>query len=305
MNSLETPVEFLSEGALLRGLLLTPTGAGKPCPTVILAHGTSATINMVAIEYARAFCRLGLAALIYDHRNFGRSDGEPRQEINPWIQCRGYVDALNFACTRPEIDASRLALWGDSYTGGEAVVVAACDARVKALVAQCPVFGPAAPAVQPSAETFAVIRDTLANGTVHGTPQTTTGPLPVVSSDQAGTPSLLAPIQAFRWFIDYGGRPGSQWENRATRVLPPTPVPYSPFLCAPFLKAPVLLMVAPDDEMAHCNYQVTRQAFDAMPAPKRWYDIAGGHFGLLYHPGELFEEASVAQAEFLSEWLRR
>lgn len=215
MNLLETPVEFQSEGALLRGLLLTPAGAPKACPAVILAHGTSATINMVAIEYARAFCRIGLAALIYDHRNFGRSDGDPRQEINPWTQCRGYIDALNFACSRPEVDAT----------------------------------------------------------------------------------------QAFRWFIDYGGRPGSRWENRVIRVLPPTQLPYSPFLCAPFLKAPVLLIVAPDDEMVHCNYQVTRQAFDSIPGPKRWYDIAGGHFGMIYHPSDLFEEAAAAQAAFLHEWL--
>jgi alpha-beta hydrolase superfamily lysophospholipase len=54
-----------------------------------MAHGTSATIQMVAIEYARAFAREGLAALIYDHRGFGRSGGEPRLEINPWVQCRG------------------------------------------------------------------------------------------------------------------------------------------------------------------------------------------------------------------------
>jgi alpha-beta hydrolase superfamily lysophospholipase len=43
-----------------------------------MAHGTSATVQMVAIEYARAFARAGIAALIYDHRNFGRSGGEPR-----------------------------------------------------------------------------------------------------------------------------------------------------------------------------------------------------------------------------------
>ena len=35
------------------------------------------------------------------------------------------------------------------------------------------------------------------------------GALPMVSSDQWGTPSLLQPMQAYRWFIDYGGRHGS------------------------------------------------------------------------------------------------
>ena len=160
-------------------------------------------------------------------------------------------------------------------------------------------FGQATPPVAPSAETFRVIKETLLSGDVTNTPGTTTGPIPVVSPDQLGSPSLLAPIQAFRWFIEYGGRPGSGWLNRVTRVIPPTPVTYSPYLCAPFVQARVLLMVAPEDEMVHANYQVTRQAFELMPGPKRWYEIADGHFGLLYQPGDRFDEATSVQTEFL------
>jgi uncharacterized protein len=296
---IQKPIAFSSQGATLRGYLLAPAGASTPLPAVIMAHGTSATIGMVAIEYARVFAASGLGVLIYDHRNFGSSDGDPRQEINPWIQCRGYLDAMTFAAVRPEVDPERIALWGDSYTGGQVVLVAACDRRPKAIVAQCPVFGAAPPPIAPSAEFLAVIRETLLAGDVTGTPETTTGPLPVVSPDQLGTPSLLAPIQAFRWFVEYGGRPGSGWVNRVTRVIPPTPVAYSPYLCAPFVQARVHFMVAPEDEMIHANYQVTRQAFDLLPGVKHWYDIADGHFGLLYHPGSRFDEASSVQAQFL------
>lgn len=299
----ETPIAFASQGATLRGYLLTVSGAKSHLPTAIMTHGTSATIRMVAIEYARVFAGSGLAVLIYDHRNFGKSDGEPRQEINPWIQCRGYLDAMTFTASRPEIDPDRIALWGDSYTGGHVVVVSACDPRPKALVAQVPVFGKTPPPVAPSAEAFGEIKETLLGGDVTGTPETTAGPIPVVSPDQLGTPSLLAPIQAFRWFIEYGGRPGSGWLNRVTRVIPPTPVTYSPYLCAPFVQARVLLMVAPEDEMIHANYQVTQQAFELLPGFKRWYDIADGHFGLLYHPGDRFEEAANVQAEFLRSQL--
>lgn len=295
----ERAIEFPSEGTTLKGLLITPGEADGRLPAVILAHGTSATFRMVAIEYAREFARHGFAALIYDHRNFGISGGEPRGEINPWVQSRGYRDALSFAETLGEVASERLALWGDSYTGGQVIVVGACDARVTAVVAQCPVFGAAIPAVPVSDQAFAQIRSTLQSGDVTGTPETTTGPLPVVSADQTGTPSFLAPIQAFRWFIDYGGRPGSLWVNRVTRVLPPTPVPYSPFLCAPYLRAKTLLMVAPEDEMVHANYDVARRAFDSIPGEKEWYEIADGHFGLIYHPGERFDEACAEQVRFL------
>jgi pimeloyl-ACP methyl ester carboxylesterase len=296
-------VAFESEGATLRGRLYRATRAQQAGPLLIMAHGTSATIRMVADEYAAAFARGGFNVLLYDHRNLGSSDGEPRQEINPWIQSRGYIDAITFAQSLAGVDPTRIALWGDSYTGGQVVMIAACDDRVRAVVAQCPVFGATLPTIDATPETFAIIKHTLLHGDVHGTPATTTGPLPVVSADQAGTPSLLQPIQAFRWFIDYGGRPGSGWSNSVTRVIPPTPILFNPVLCAPFVKVPVLLMVAPADEMVHANYAVAKAAYAMLPEPKHWHDIADGHFGLLYHPSERFDEASGIQIAFLQRHL--
>jgi hypothetical protein len=296
-------VEFPSEGATLRGMLFLPESQTRRPPLVIMTAGTTGTVYMVFDKYAEAFSRAGLAALLYDHRNFGRSDGEPRQEINPWIQCRGYRDAIKFAETLDEIDHEKIALWGDSYTGGQVIVVGAIEQRVKVIVAQIPVFGQEPPEVEPSRANFDLIKEILLRGDVRGSPETTIGPMPVVSSDQAGTPSLLKPIQAFRWFIDYGGRAGTRWNNSVTRVRPATPAPFHPTLCAPFVSVPTLLMVAPEDEMVHANYAVARQAYELIPGPKQWYDIAGGHFGLLYYPSELFDEASRVQAEFLKNWL--
>jgi alpha-beta hydrolase superfamily lysophospholipase len=296
-------VEFPSEGVTLRGLLFLPESQTRRPPLVIMAHGTSATVTMVADKYAEAFSRAGLAVLLYDHRNFGKSEGEPRQEINPWVQCREYLDALKFAENLGEVDPERIALWGDSYTGGQVIVVGAIEQRVKVIVAQCPVIGAEPLQIDPDRENFDLFKEILLRGDVRGSPETTIGPMPVVSSDQAGTPSLLKPIQAFRWFIDYGGRAGTKWVNSVTRVLPTTLVPFHPALCAPFLRAHTLLMVAPDDEMVHANYSVTRQAYELIPGPKQWYDIAGGHFGLLYYPSELFDEACRVQTEFLKKWL--
>ncbi|MFW9810789.1 MAG: alpha/beta hydrolase, partial [Candidatus Thorarchaeota archaeon] len=230
--------EFSSEGATLRGVLFLPESQKQKPPIVIMAHGTSATVNMVIDKYAEVFCRNGLAVLLYDHRNFGRSGGEPRQEINPWVQCRGYRDAMNFAEKREDIDTNRFALWGDSYTGGQVIILSSIDKRVKAIVAQVPVCGEKPPPVEPNRDNFETIKDTFLHGDVRGSPETTTGPIPVVSFDQMSSPSLLKPIQAFRWFMDYGGRPGSQWINRVTRVIPETPMPFHPMLCAPFVTAP-------------------------------------------------------------------
>ena len=108
---------------------------------VVMAHGFSATITMTTDRYAEVFAAHGLAVLLYDHRGFGRSGGEPRHSINPWVQARGYRDALTCAASLPGVDGQRVALWGDSFSGSVALVVAGVDDRVAAVVVQAPATG--------------------------------------------------------------------------------------------------------------------------------------------------------------------
>ena len=49
-----------------------------------------------------------MGALVFDNRNFGASDGEPRQEIDPWQQVRDYRHAITYACTLPTVDTSHI-----------------------------------------------------------------------------------------------------------------------------------------------------------------------------------------------------
>lgn len=65
------------------------------------------------------------------------------------------------------------------------------------------------------------------------------------------------------------------------------------------------MMVAPGDEMVHADYGVARRTYELMPQPKEWDDVDGGHFGLLYHPGRLFDAAARVQSELLQRWLPR
>jgi uncharacterized protein len=299
-------VEFPSEGATLRGRLYLPTAAPRPLPVVIMAHGFSATINgMVAEKYAEAFFEAGFAVLLYDHRNFGMSGGEPRQEINKWVQARGYCSAMDFVSILPEVAQDRIAIWGDSSSGGEVIVVGAVDERVWAIVAQVPACGDEPPSDYSKEFVFECLKEVFLHGHVsEGAPGTMTGPLPVVSSDQMSTPSLLTPLTAFRWFMEYGGRYGTHWENRATIVQPWTPAPFHPLICAPHLKAPLLMMIATRDEMPGASSDIARAVFHLAPEPKENVEIDGGHFGLLYYPSELFEQASRAQCDFLIRHLK-
>ncbi len=291
-------VDFESQHARLSGRLYRPEGDG-PFPVVVMTHGTSATITMTTDRFAEVFHKAGFAVLLYDHRNFGSSGGEPRQEINPWVQARGYCDAMTYLQQVDDIDSGAMVLWGDSYSAAEVIVVGAVDDRPAGVISQVPAIGLNLPPADPDGALFGDLRATLLHGSVAGGPDETTGPLPVVSADQMGSPSLLTPIQAFRWFIDYGGRHGTGWENRVTRVVPDTPAPFHAGIAAPHLSCPFLMMVAPEDEMAGANPTVSRAVFESVPAEKELVEVAGGHFGLLHHPSELFDQASSIQADFL------
>jgi cephalosporin-C deacetylase-like acetyl esterase len=292
------PVAFESEGALLRGRLYRP-GGREPFPVVVMAHGFSATITMTADRFAEVFQHAGIAVLLYDHRNFGASDGQPRHEINAWLQARGYRDAITFVSELPDIDRARVALWGDSFSGAVVLVVAGVDERVAAVVAQVPATGREHAPPDPDGRLYEVLRATLADGDISGAPEDTVGPLPVVSPDQLHVPSLLLPIQAYRWFIEYGGRFGTGWENRATRVTPKTPAPFHAGIAAPRIACPLLMQISPVDEMAGADPDVARGVYEAMTGPKELMEIDGGHFGLLHHPSAWFDDASAAQRDFL------
>ncbi len=291
-------VEFPSARAVLRGRLYSHADGGRR-PTVVMTHGLSATITgMVADRYAEVLAGAGLNVLLYDHLGFGLSGGEPRQVLNRWTQARGYRDALDFVTTLRTVDATRLAIWGDSMSGAVALGVAAFDDRVRAVVVQVPACGSEAQPDDPDGAGFATLRDTYHRGGP-GTRSSLFGPMAVVSPDQLESPSLLAPVTAFRWFIDYGGRPGTGWLNWATVEVPEGPVPFHPGLCTPHLHGASMWTIADDDEMPGAEAGIAHRAFEAAPQPRELLRIDGGHFGLLYHPSPLFDRVSAGQADFL------
>ncbi len=131
-------VEWKSFGTTVRAHLYLPSGKG-PHPVVVMAGGWCYVKELVQPEYATEFAGAGVAALVFDYRGFGTSDGEPRQHIDPWAQIEDYRNAISFAETRRELDGSRIAIWGISYSGGHVLIVGASDPRVRCIVSNIPV----------------------------------------------------------------------------------------------------------------------------------------------------------------------
>jgi fermentation-respiration switch protein FrsA (DUF1100 family) len=73
---------FHSDGETLVGNLLVPAGA-KPAGVVVAVGPLTSVKEQAAGAYAQAMAERGFAALAFDYRYFGESDGRPRQFENP------------------------------------------------------------------------------------------------------------------------------------------------------------------------------------------------------------------------------
>lgn len=298
-------IEFKSQGAILRGRLFLPEDKTEKPPVIIMAHGfTTTIIGMTADKYAERFSEAGFAAMLYDHRNFGISDGEPRQEINFWVQSRGYIDAIDFVSTRTEIDANKIAVWGASLSASEAFLVGSVDERVKAIINQIPAYGDNFPVEDTEGKLYAFANETVLTEQIKDLPNSASKQMPVVAPHQVGTHSALSEITAYRWFIEYGGRFGTNWKNIVSISRTKAPKDFHIGQCATQLKAPILMVVATNDEMKGANTDVTKAVFNMVKQTKKIVEIEGGHFGLLHYPSSTFNKSCKAQIDFLITYLK-
>ena len=111
-----------ADGSRLHGWFLPAVGNAKG--TVLHLHGNAANVSnhlpLVSWLPAR-----GYNVLMLDYRGFGRSEGKPSLD--------GVVDdaaaALAYLRTRPDVDATRLIMFGQSIGGATALRLLARDAR--------------------------------------------------------------------------------------------------------------------------------------------------------------------------------
>lgn len=118
-------------------LYRTSSNGTVVAPIVVMAHGLSGTRRDRLGAFAERFAEAGFAALVFDHRGFGDSDGEP-DRFHPARQLDDWRAAIAFARSLPDTDPDRVATFGSSMGGGNALAAAADDARVAAAISQVP-----------------------------------------------------------------------------------------------------------------------------------------------------------------------
>jgi uncharacterized protein len=186
--------------------LYPPVGGGPDgtFPLIAMAHGLTGTRRDRLGPFAKRFADAGVAALVFDHRGFGDSTGEP-DRVGPALPLEDCRAAIAFARSLPGVDPGRIATFGSSLGGGNALAAAAEDAAIAAAISQVPFLDResqayrSAPPVQTAIEAAAV----------------TGGHLPAV-----GQPHEAAFINApgaeagWRHVVSIGE--DSRWRNRAS-----------------------------------------------------------------------------------------
>src|ERR1019366_5411070 len=135
---------FDSHGPTCAAWLSRPGGVERP-PIIVMGHGFAAIRALRLHEYAERFAQAGYAALVFDYRGWGDSDGQPRRGLNVRAQHADWRAAIAYARTLDGVDTGRLVAWGSSFGGGHALYLAARDHSIAAVIAQVPhISGPAA-----------------------------------------------------------------------------------------------------------------------------------------------------------------
>lgn len=289
-------IEFDADGVTLRGWLYLPH-ASRPAPLIVMAAGFACVKEMHLDRYAEVFAEAGLAALVFDFRNLGASDGQPRQELNPWLQIEDYRHAITYATTLPELDRGRIAVWGSSYSGGHALVAAATDRRVRCAAVQVPTISGhdsglrRVPMNQVAALTQAFAEDRV---------RRIRGDAPATREIVRGsTDNPIYPASEVReWFLD-SAKNAPAWRNEVTLRSLEFARGYEPGIHVPHISPTPLLMIVALNDFTSCT-DLQLEAYNRALQPKKLVTLQGGHFAPY---GEEFGAASAAARDWFVQHL--
>jgi len=298
-------VEFPSyEGSLtLRGTTYLPDNASTPVPALIATHGfgdVAARLEPVA----ESFAARGFGVLVYDHRNFGVSDGEPRQEVDPIAQCRDMQMALTFAQSLEGFDPDRIGLWGTSFSGAHVLAVAGLDKRVKAVVSQAPWIAGYETALRLGGQAGLKVFEAMLNAERR---ELLKGEKPSLSTiarrldDPANGFALFANDEGYDYLMNGPMGVPETWKNSFTTRSLAYALEYDVRPLAKRISPTPLMMILPSKDVTMPS-DLSLEFFASALEPKELVLLDGGHYNV-YLPGHGFEESIKAATRWFSKHL--
>lgn len=130
LDEVVRPLHTSHDGADVPGYLMTPRGAG-PWPCVLLVNGLDSAKEVELYAFAREFIARGMAAVVFD----GPGQGVQTGRVPMTVDFERVVAAvLAEAVAQPEVDGSRMGIFGVSFGGYLAARAAACVPGFRACI---------------------------------------------------------------------------------------------------------------------------------------------------------------------------
>jgi len=257
-----------------------------------MAHGYAGTRWHGIAGYAQAFAAAGFVVLLHDHRSFGLSGGEPRQDVDPWRQIDDWRRALSYLEALPQVDADRIGVWGTSYAGGHVLVLGATDDRIGCVVAQVPTISGYQQGLRRVApEAVAGIEAAFSHeerARARGEPP---GRQAIVNADRE-IPAAYRTQDAIDFYTQPLGD-GARWENTVTVRSSRWARMYEPGLWASRIgPKPLLMVVATHDTITLTDTAL--EAYERAHEPKKLVMVPGGHFDAYLGGFEVSSQAALA-----------
>ncbi|MGH3275170.1 MAG: alpha/beta fold hydrolase, partial [Streptosporangiaceae bacterium] len=262
----------------LDATFFTPAGSGR-VPAILLAHGFGETKDAVRPE-AEQLAQAGFAVLTWSARGFGRSTGQVALD-SPDYEVKDVEQLVTWLARQPRVRLDhpgdpRVGITGSSYGGGVALLAAAYDHRIDAVV-PVSTWNNLATALFPNAAgggpSGGVFKRQWAGllfsqGVTGGGLTGRSGRAVAASPCGRFQPAICAIYQQAATL------------GRATPQAVTTLLASSPASIARAMTAPTLLIQGEHDSLfgldqADANYQALRR--DGTPAAMVWF--AGGHDG--------------------------
>jgi uncharacterized protein len=135
-----TPITFFSEGSRVCGSWHTPDHVSGRLRAIVQGPGWLGLHDSKLYgRYHQAMVDAGFGVLAFDYRGFGESQGN-KGILSPICQLQDLINAVTYLTTREDVDADAIGAFGTGGTGGgNAILLADADPRVRAVVSQLPV----------------------------------------------------------------------------------------------------------------------------------------------------------------------
>jgi pimeloyl-ACP methyl ester carboxylesterase len=280
-------VTFTSRGTRCAATFYRPDRGADPVACVVMGPGGTLTRGDGLPAYAERFVAAGMAALTFDYRHWGGSDGEPRRWFSVRDQLEDWREAVAHARTLDGVDPDRVVLWGMSFAGGHVLLTAAEDQRIAAVVAIAPVADGLAFNLRPAPPTVVVrglwraLREVV-----------TRRPVTVPVAGPPGTLAANAAPEAVSGFEQLTA--GTDWRNEVNSSAAFALFRYRPVQRVGDVTAPILFQVGEHDGMVPLA-PVEQAAAKAPHAQLIRYPV--NHFGC-FSP-EHIDRVAADQLEFL------